>query len=110
MEKFDIPQGSDNLSDYEKEYVKIIDEMRETFLKKNRDYGSSFADTVRKFGYKPAVARLHDKYMRLENMALGRQMNIKESFEDTLLDLASYCILTLIEVRKEENIEQALRR
>lgn len=94
----DMPANTSNYSAYEMRFFALTEEMRKTFIDKNRDYGSSFSDTVRKFGTNVAIARIHDKYMRLENMALGKEMNVRESMRDALMDMANYCLLTVLEL------------
>lgn len=89
-------------SDYEKRFCDLVDEIRDTFIKKNRDYGNSFSDSIKKFGLNVAVARIHDKYMRVENMAIGKKMNINESMRDNLLDISVYCLLTVLEIDSED--------
>lgn len=76
----------------------ILMEMQELYERKNKDYGNSFSDTIKEFGFIPAVARINDKFNRVKNMVKGQQMNIKESLRDNLMDIANYCILTIIEL------------
>lgn len=85
-------------SEYEEKFIALTREMGDTFLRKNRDYGSSFSETVQEFGYVPAVARINDKFKRVKNMVAGQQMNVSESMRDNLMDIASYCLLTVIEI------------
>ena len=84
-------------------YNSIVEQMQLTFLKKNHDYGNSFATTWREFGDKgivTGVARISDKYHRLLNLSLGTEPLVDESIDDTLMDMANYCILTLMELEK----------
>lgn len=83
------------------EFDEILSEMKELYLKKNADYGNSFGDAIQKFGYPTAIARIYDKYNRVEKMVLGEKMNIQESLRDNLIDIANYCILTVIELDKD---------
>jgi tRNA G37 N-methylase TrmD len=80
----------------------ILCEMRETYEKKNADYGNSFSETIDEFGFIPAVARINDKVKRVKNIVKGQKMNVNESFRDNLLDIASYCILTIMELDKRK--------
>lgn len=93
---------SRTLTEYEEYFFALTNEMRHTFVDKNRDYGSSFADTIRKFGYPTAVARIHDKYMRVENMVLGQEMMVNETMRDNLMDIANYCLLTVMELDRDK--------
>lgn len=76
----------------------VIAEMLDTYKKKNSDYGNSFAETIQEFGYVPAVARINDKLKRVKNMVKGNEMNVNESMRDNLMDIANYCVLTIIEL------------
>ena len=80
----------------------VIAEMLDTYKKKNADYGNSFADTIHEFGYIPAVARINDKLKRVKNMVKGNEMNVNESMRDNLMDIANYCVLTIIELDNQE--------
>lgn len=72
---------------------RILDKLHKTYAEKNSDYGDSFTDTMNKFGIEVGIARICDKYKRLENMALGKHMNVNESMKDCLLDMANYAIM-----------------
>jgi hypothetical protein len=80
----------------------VIAEMLDTYKKKNADYGNSFAETIQEFGYIPAVARINDKLKRVKNMVKGNEMNVNESMRDNLVDIANYCVLTIIELDNQE--------
>ena len=68
---------------------------------KNAAYGDSFSTTFKKLGLISAVTRISDKYNRLCNLATHPNIdNLGESIEDTLMDLASYSIMTLMELDK----------
>lgn len=85
-------------------YNRIVEKMQTTFLAKNHDYGNSFATTWREFGDKGSitgVAQISHKYHRLLNLALGTKPQVDESIDDTLMDMANYCILTLMELQKD---------
>jgi len=70
--------------------------MRETLLQKNRDYGDSFEKTLEKYGDTALMLRLEDKWNRLESLFQNKENLVKdESFEDTVRDLAGYCLLYL---------------
>lgn len=82
-----------------KKFKEIADSIGELYEKKNKAYGNSFGDTYKKLGIISAVTRISDKYNRLCNLATNPDIdNLGESIEDTLKDLASYAIMTLIEL------------
>jgi hypothetical protein len=94
----------DKLNDNEKAFKSIVDSMFTTYQKKNADYGDSFTKLFQKFGMQSVLIRLMDKYNRLESLsAPGKNAKVNdESLEDTLLDLANYAILTVMELRKNK--------
>ena len=80
-------------------FKKIATELGELYAKKNKAYGNSFSDTYKKLGIISAVTRISDKYNRLCNLATNPDIdNLGESLEDTLRDMASYCIMTVMEL------------
>mgnify|MGYP002590935996 FL=1 len=96
-------------TDDELRFRDITEKMRETFLKKNHDYGNSFHETWDEFGDKgiiTALTQISHKYHRLMNIGLGTKPLVDESIDDTLLDMANYCILTIMELEKARNNEK----
>lgn len=84
------------------EHEKICKELNEIYAKKNADYGNSFGDTFQKLGLISAITRISDKYNRICNLTTKNSNETKvkdETIEDTLKDLANYCIMTLIEMQ-----------
>lgn len=87
------------------QFKKIATELGELYEVKDRAYGSSFADTYKKLGIISAVTRISDKYNRLCNLAANPDIdNLGESLEDTLRDMASYCIMTVMELENAKPI------
>jgi len=79
----------------------ICAELTDIYIKKNHDYGDSFAK-MRKELPNSILVRIYDKYSRLKTLMSGAEQKVKnESIEDTLLDLANYCILELLERKLE---------
>lgn len=80
-------------------FKKLATELGELYEKKNTAYNNSFGDTYNKLGIISAVTRISDKYNRLCNLATNPDIdNLGESLEDTLRDMASYCIMTVMEL------------
>lgn len=73
--------------------------LSETYRRKNEDYGDSFA--LLRDEYPEAIlVRIGDKYNRLKTLHNHKEsMVIDESIADTLMDMANYCIMELIEMR-----------
>ena len=50
--------------------------------------------SIKKYGPIAGLVRISDKFNRLENLLMGNDAKVKdERVEDTLLDLANYCIM-----------------
>ncbi|WP_416389590.1 nucleotide modification associated domain-containing protein [Peptoanaerobacter stomatis] len=48
-----------------------------------------------------AVTRISDKTNRLQSLCVNKQQVKDESIKDTLMDLANYAIMTLIELEED---------
>ena len=84
----------------------LLRQIHDTYIKKNHDYGDSFSRSFKKYGLVAAMVRMEDKWNRLDNMASGAEQKVAdETIRDTLLDLAGYCIMTIMELDKQKNIE-----
>lgn len=81
----------------------ICDEINELYAKKNHDYGDSFAQSFREEGMAMARIRLGDKFNRLKALTRGGEQKVAdESIRDTLIDLANYAIMTVLEMEGEK--------
>lgn len=84
------------------QHYAICQKLNQAYKAKNHDYGDSFGDTYKKLGIISAVTRLSDKMNRLMSLAVKHDVQVKdEKIEDTLLDMANYAIMTLIELGYE---------
>lgn len=80
-------------------FKEITEEMQELCKRKNSDYGASVNDTYQKYGMTAYLVRLEDKLNRARNLALkGNQQVEDERIRDTLIDMANYCILAIIDL------------
>lgn len=80
-------------------FKEITDSMALLYAQKNTAYGDSFGRSVEKYGMISALTRISDKFNRLENLILHPDVDQDdERITDTLLDLASYSIMTYIEI------------
>lgn len=77
----------------------ICKELNALYGKKNADYGDSFGKSYREYGLAATCLRLDDKLNRLKALRTAVAQVKDESIEDTLLDLANYAIMTVIEMR-----------
>lgn len=82
------------------QFRQIAEDIAELYEKKDAAYGDSFGSTYDKLGIISAVTRISDKYNRLCNLATNNGVdNLGESIEDTLKDMAAYCIMTLMKLK-----------
>lgn len=91
------------MTEDERRHKKILDEMADTFSKKNSDYGNAFEEILDDFGASYAVGRLKEKLKRLTQLVVSNKQEVKdESIEDTLLDMANYAVLTIMWLQKQK--------
>lgn len=85
-----------------KHFEHIVNDMCGLFARKRADYGPSTTLTWKKFGPVSMLTRMNDKLNRLESLLCEDRVQqvTDESISDTLIDLANYCIITIIELRK----------
>ena len=77
----------------------ICDSLNDLYKKKNQDYGDSFSKSYKEYGLTMSCIRLEDKLNRLKSLNKNGNAQVKdESIQDTLMDLANYAIMTLIEL------------
>lgn len=103
----------------------ICDELNALYQRKNHDYGDSFHQTFLEEGFAMPRIRLADKLSRFKTLSkhaaynkqlldkatdkdtaqaiVEDQMVADESLRDTLIDLANYAIMTILEMEMEES-------
>jgi len=82
-----------------KELCKYLNKLYE---KKNHDYGDSFGITFQEEGMAMARIRLGDKLNRFKTLSKNPEQKVNdESIMDTLIDLANYSLMTIIEMTRE---------
>lgn len=80
-------------------FKEITSDMAETYERKNNDYSDSFGQSIREFGFVAGVVRISDKFNRLKSLLSGKEQKVNdESVQDTLLDMANYCIMLKMEM------------
>ncbi|KEI81167.1 DUF1599 domain-containing protein [Clostridium botulinum] len=84
-----------------KKHEEIYKKLNEIYKSKNHDYGDSFGETYKKLGVISAVTRITDKVNRLQSLCTKDAL-VDESIKDTLMDLANYSIMTLIELGEND--------
>lgn len=99
--KFEVPINL--VDDKVKAFERIASDMVKLYAKKNHDYGNSFDEGCDKIGTGYPLGRLLDKMNRLiACMGKEGEMQVNESIEDTLTDLACYSVMTLSYLRRKK--------
>lgn len=73
----------------------ILNEIKQLHNRKNADYGDSFDKTLDEFGLVASATRMSDKFNRFKSLIKNPAQVSDEKIEDTLIDLASYAIMTI---------------
>lgn len=95
---------SPTLPENVEEFRNITHNMTQTYSAKNHDYGNSFDISLDKFGLVASVVRIGDKMNRIESL-ISKEARVKdESIKDTLLDMANYCIMTVMWMNKNNKV------
>lgn len=80
---------------FDEHYNLILNNMRDTFEKKNHDYGDSTQKLYEQFNESYFI-RIADKFNRINTLLTKNDdPKVDEKLEDTILDLANYCVLWL---------------
>ncbi len=84
----------------------ICRDLHDLYEKKNADYGNSFADIFAEVGMAYAYGHLAEKLRRVRAL-MNHPAAVKgESMRDSLVDLANYAILTVVELDAQKEAEQ----
>lgn len=78
---------------------KLCEELNKLYEKKNHDYGDSFHMSYMEEGMAMPRIRMSDKLNRFKTLSRAENQEVKdESIRDTLIDLANYAIMTVMEI------------
>jgi len=84
------------------QHKEICERLNQIYIAKNKDYGDSFGEGFQEYGLLMPAIRLDDKLRRFKQL-IKQDAEVKnESITDTLLDLANYCIMTIIEIENKD--------
>lgn len=86
-------------------FKQIANGLTELYERKNADYGNSFSKTFEEFGMTSTLVRLSDKLERLKTLSKKEAQVKDESIQDTVMDIAVYAMLTLMELMNKENVK-----
>lgn len=81
-------------------HKELCERLNKIYEQKNHDYGDSFHETFKEEGLAMARIRLSDKLNRFKTLSKNTsdQKVNDESMIDTLMDLANYAIMTVMEL------------
>lgn len=82
----------------------LCSEINALYVRKNADYGDSFHESYVEEGMAMARIRLMDKLNRFKKLSKNPETaQVKdESIRDTLIDLANYAMMTVLEMDEEK--------
>lgn len=83
-------------------FRELTTKMADLYAKKNANYGDSYGKLYNTLGSISGLVFLHTKLDRITNLMQGGH-NDFESVEDSLMDLANYCLMMMIEMKLDEN-------
>lgn len=83
-------------------FKQIANGLTELYERKNADYGNSFSKTFDEFGMTSTIVRLSDKLERLKTLSKQEAKVKDESIQDTVMDIAVYAMLTLMELMNKD--------
>lgn len=76
--------------------------MSDIFIRKNHDYGNSFEQSLNEEGITASRIRMGDKWNRYKQLSKGVKAQVNdESIKDTLIDIATYAIMTIMWLDKQ---------
>lgn len=96
------------MSDNVERHLAVCNELNVLYAKKNMDYGDSFHQSYLEEGIVTARFRIGDKLNRFKQLSKNpnsRQIE-GETIRDTLIDLANYAIMTVMELDQEAQHEK----
>ena len=86
------------ITEKSEKHKELLDYLHQMYIAKNHDYGDSVHDTYMKYGITSFLVRLEDKLNRARTISSKSQMVEDEKLKDTLLDMANYAILAVLEL------------
>lgn len=81
----------------------ILEQMSDLHARKNSDYGDAAYEGYKEFGITYYIIQLHNKLNRLKSLTKDTSKpRVNESIEDTLIDLASYSVMALEALKRND--------
>lgn len=84
-------------------HMALCKSLNDLYVRKNSDYGDSFHISYKEEGMAMARIRLSDKLNRFKSLSRKDDRLVKdESMIDTLIDLANYALMTVLEIEEDQ--------
>lgn len=81
-----------------------FDKMLQIYIEKNKKYGNSFSKTYQEYGNIVLLLRIEDKLARAKQLLMNNEAGTAdESILDTLIDLANYSVMSVLELENEKS-------
>ncbi len=94
------------MSDKVIKHKAVCDELNQLYERKNQDYGDSFHQSFVEEGLAMPRVRLGDKLARFKTLSHGQTPQVSdETIRDTLMDLANYAIMTILELDEKFQVK-----
>lgn len=100
---------TENIDTRAKRLEEIMNKNLELYKKKNADYGNSFAEVYKELGFESGLVQILHKVNRIKGIySKGKAEVENESIRDSLIDLANYALMTVVEMELEDKRESSL--
>lgn len=84
------------------QHLELVTALNKLYEQKNHDYGDSFGKSYAEDGLVMAKIRIGDKFNRFKTLIKSDAKVNDESIRDTLIDLANYALMTVMELDNEK--------
>lgn len=85
-------------------FKQLTGEMAALYARKNKDYGDSFTEMYKEWGPMYPLSRMQEKLRRATQILRSGEAQVAdEKVTDTLLDLANYALMTIMELKESKD-------
>lgn len=83
-------------------FEELAKEMVELQSRKNQDYGNAYFENLDDEDLAAARIAIGNKWRRFKHLSMGDVQQVDEKVEDTLIDLATYALMTVQWLKNKE--------
>lgn len=100
---------TENIDTRAKRLEEIMNKNLELYKKKNADYGNSFAEVYKELGFESGLVQILHKVNRIKGIYKNGKAEVEaETIRDSLIDLANYALMTVVEMELEDKRDSGL--